>query len=331
LAWVRQISAVGMTVQSLLPISAAGYQHHWLHDDERDWPETNCYVDLWIEVLSSLGLDPLASLAFSLDVGFNGEQWDFFKHPSSDLRALYGLNVCEINVWRPLADHVIAHLELGNLLTVEVDAFFLPDTAGVSYGTAHQKTTIVPQMIDLDDERLGYFHNRSYFELHGDDFRGVLRTEAMQGSLPPYVEVIDTSLLRRSTADELAAVAESLLRVHLRNRRDGNPPRELAARITADLPWLRSHPEQFHGYAFGTLRQVGAWASTAAAFVQWLERPELNGAAEAFTSISATAKTCQFKLARVLAGRDVDLDELFDRMSDAWDSAYALLVGVYDA
>ncbi|HQZ33480.1 MAG TPA: DUF1839 family protein [Ilumatobacteraceae bacterium] len=318
-----------MTVHSLLPITAASYEHHWLHDDDRDWPETNCYVDLWIEVLNALNLDPLASLAFTLDVGFNGEQWDFFKHPANDLWELYGLKVAEINVWRPLADHVIAHIELGNLLTLEADAYFLPDTAGVSYGTQHQKTTIVPQMIDVDNERLGYFHNRSYFELDGDDFRGVLRTESTQTSLAPYVEVIDTSLLRQPTREELADVAERLVRVHIGNRPDGNPPRELATRITADLPWLRQHPDRFHGYAFGTLRQLGAWASTASEFVKWLERPELDGAAEALASISATAKTCQFKLARVLAGRDVNLDELFDRMSEAWDSVYAPLVRVY--
>ena len=33
--------------------------------------------------------------------------------------------------------------------TFETDAFHLPDTAGVSYGIGHQKTTIVAQFIDL--------------------------------------------------------------------------------------------------------------------------------------------------------------------------------------
>jgi hypothetical protein len=34
-------------------------------------------------------------------------------------------------------------------------------------------------------------------------------------------------------------------------------------------------------------------------------------------------------MARVLAGRTVDLDELFDRMADSWATAFATLVSAY--
>ncbi len=34
------------------------YTPHALHAAERMWPETNCYVDLWIEVLSAFGAAP---------------------------------------------------------------------------------------------------------------------------------------------------------------------------------------------------------------------------------------------------------------------------------
>jgi hypothetical protein len=43
---------------------------------------------------------------------------------------------------RPVLDHGrAAHFEV--LLTVEVDAFWLPDTAGVGYRETHSKTTII--------------------------------------------------------------------------------------------------------------------------------------------------------------------------------------------
>ncbi len=49
----------------VLGIDAATYVPHPLHTDKREWSETNCYVDLWIEVLNALGLDPVAAAAFT--------------------------------------------------------------------------------------------------------------------------------------------------------------------------------------------------------------------------------------------------------------------------
>lgn len=312
----------------LLPIDAQTYRHHWFHNDDRDWPETNCYIDLWVELLHALGLDPIASLACTLSVDFDGEQWEFFKPSLSDLRELYGLDVHEINVWRPLPYHIIGQLERGNLLTFETDAYHLPDTAGVSYGIAHQKTTIVSQFIDVDAQRLGYFHNRSYHEVGPDDFAGVLRLDEAAG-LPPYTELIDLAGLTRLDPRELRIVAAGQVLEHLAHRALGDPIAGLGERVKADVPWLRANPDRFHDYAFGTLRQLGAWASTAATFVAWLDDPQLADAVAAFNAISDASKTCQFKLARVVAGRDADLSELFQRMSDSRSVAYSLLVSTY--
>ena len=48
---------------------------------ERAWAETNCYVDLWVELLHALGHDPIAALPFTLAIDFEGDQWTFFKFP----------------------------------------------------------------------------------------------------------------------------------------------------------------------------------------------------------------------------------------------------------
>ena len=50
------------SVVSLLGLDPASYARHPLHDDDRDWPETNCYTDLWLELLHALGVDPVAAL-----------------------------------------------------------------------------------------------------------------------------------------------------------------------------------------------------------------------------------------------------------------------------
>ena len=82
------------------------------------------------------GLEPLAALPFTLAIDFEGDQWTFFKFPLADLDALYGVDVFELNVWRPLVDHLEEQLALGRPALVEVDAFYLPDTAGTSLSRA---------------------------------------------------------------------------------------------------------------------------------------------------------------------------------------------------
>ena len=124
---------------------------------------------------------------------------DLLQVPPEDLRALFGLEVAEFNVWRPTLDHAVEQLELGRLFIMDADAWFLPDTPGVSYRIAHVKSAMVPNMIDTGRARLGYFHNAGYFELEGDDFDGVFR----QGSyadptvLPPYVETVRLDRVRQ--------------------------------------------------------------------------------------------------------------------------------------
>jgi hypothetical protein len=57
--------AVGLP-EPALQISAShrGYQSHFSHAGERIWPETNCYLDLRIETLHALGLDPVPAFVW---------------------------------------------------------------------------------------------------------------------------------------------------------------------------------------------------------------------------------------------------------------------------
>ncbi len=319
---------------ALLPLSVEGYQPHGLHAVERSWTETNCYVDVWIEVLNALGLDPVAAAAFTLSADFEGDQWTFFKFPPEDLRTLFGLEVSELNVWRPVVDHVDEQLGLGRLCTVEVDSWFLPDTRGISYGMAHVKSTIVPQMLDRPGRRLGYFHNAGYFELEGEDFDGVFRlgNHAEAAGLPPYVEVIRLDRIRRHDP-ELVSRVVALTAAHLARRPPDNPVTRLGRRLADDLPWLASQDlETFHLYSFGMCRQCGATAELAADFVSWLnvhDRPGTEAAAVAFAELAAGAKSLQFALARVVRGRQVDLSGILGPMAEHWASGMAMLADRY--
>jgi Domain of unknown function (DUF1839) len=319
---------------SLLPITAASYQRHPLHSSDRVWSETNCYVDVWIELLHALGLDPMVASAFATSTDFEGDQWTFFKFPPEDLRLAYGIDVAEMNVWRPVLDHIVEQIQLGRWLTVEVDSYFLPDTNGVSYQLAHAKSTIVANSVDVENRRLGYFHNAGYYELEGGDFDALFHLDqyADADALPPYVEVIKLDRLHRAEGADAAATASTLLREHLQRRAHDNPIVRMAARIDADLEWLRqAEGETFHVWAFGICRQCGASAELAATFLHWLaERDQgqaiaLTAAAEQQQQLAEAAKSLQFTLARVARGRSTDIGPILDAMATNWQAASAAL------
>lgn len=307
------------------------YQPHPLHLGERDWVETNCYVDLWVEVLHALGLDPLAAASFTFATDFEGDQWTMFKFPPEDLWLLYGISVAELNVWRPLAEHLAEQLGYGRLLTVDVDAWHLPDTRGITYHTDHQKTTLAVEMIDLERSRMGYFHNASYYELEGEDFEGIVGGSAA-GPLPPYVEVIRLDRLRPRSTPPLDEVLE-LTAKHLSRRPADNPMIRFRDRLESDLEWLvHQDMETFHRYAFGACRQCGATAELSASFVGWLDERVggglLDTAAE-FQRISSLAKALQFSLARGMRGRAVDVTDQLDAMASAWETGMEQMVKRY--
>ena len=52
---------------------------HPIHGEDRVWAETNCYVDLWIELLHALGLRPLAALPFTLAHRLRGRPVDVLQ------------------------------------------------------------------------------------------------------------------------------------------------------------------------------------------------------------------------------------------------------------
>jgi len=313
------------------------YASHPLHDDERTWPETNCYVDLWIEVLHAQRLEPTAGLAFTLGLDFEGDQYTFFKYSLDELRLLYGVEVQELNVWRPLAEQAAEQVELGRFFMPEIDSFYLPDTAGVTYQIDHGKSSIAVDQIDIEKRTLKYFHNRGYHTLTGPDFSGALRRDEhspVPGVLPPYAEIAKLERVVHLPPGELAERSVGLLRKHLALRPARNPIARHREQIVRDLEWVKSEPlATFHLYAFATVRQAGACFGLTASYLRWLEAQGQKGlepAAAAFETISTTAKTVQFKLARMAnLKRDVDVTPLLQAMELAWDEGMSRLADSY--
>jgi hypothetical protein len=311
-------------------VDPGAYARHSIHGAERTWLETNCYTDLVIEMVHGLGHDPAAMLAFTLGIDFEGDQWTFFKPPASDVQDLYGLDIQELAIWRTVLDHVVEQVNAGRIVMVELDAFWLPDTAGTAYQLTHQKTTVGVNEIDVDAARMAYFHNQGYYALDGDDFRRIFDIR----TLPPYAEIakpLPGFVAPRGPALLEASLA-TLARQLARAPRD-NPFPRFKARLARDVERLKSASlEHFHKYSFATLRQYGACFELAQTYLQWLMAQGVEGLevpAHAFGEISQGAKALQFQLARTVArGKPLDAAPL-DAMGTHWEVAMTLLRSRY--
>jgi hypothetical protein len=312
----------------VLKLDPAGYRCHGLHAPDRVWTETNCAADLWIEALHALGLDPVAGLGFTLGSDFDGAQWRMFTYPEETLALLYGVGVDELNVWRPLRSHVLEELSAGNLVAFDADAWWLPDTAGLTYRCAHQKTTVLASMIDVGRGRLGYLHNTGYYELEGEDFEALLPADPRPETMPPFT--LQVRLAGRHVDgpvdDDLVL---RLAALHVRRRPLDDPVGRMGTRAAADLSWLRaSGLDTFHRWAFGTVRQCGANAELASAFARRLDALGVSGAGEsagALDEVAVGMKAAEMALARGVRGRDLDVEAVFAPLSLRWSLGIELL------
>jgi Domain of unknown function (DUF1839) len=319
------------SIRAIPGLSAEGYVRHTLHRDVSPWVEKNCYVDVWVELAHALGLEPLAMLSVSTSVQFDGDQWTFLKPAHSDLWELYGLDVQEFNVWRPLVEHASEYLRTARLISTEADAFWLPDTAGTDYRRKHTKSTVIMAEIDVPGERLGYFHNGGYFELAGEDFRQTFNPDgrAEPAWMPLFAEVIRIDRVRRLPASELRSLAARMLTREIDRRPVENPFAAFEQRWRHDLPALQEAGiDHYHAWAFANLRQIGAACELGARFIEWLVDPATDVSRSLVArhdEMSAIIKALVLKGARaVMVRKPLDFSSL-ETLHGHWDDCTRML------
>lgn len=312
-------------IVSLLGLDPASYDPHRVHGTERAYPETNCYTDILIELLHARGDEPLAAMAFTVRTDFEGDQWTFFKPPPEDLERLFGIDVHEMQPYRPLPDQVAEQLAAGRTMILELDSWHLPDTAATSYRTEHVKTSAIMEAIDPGAERLRYFHNTGLHELDGEDYRGVFRLgrRYSEDVLPPYAELVRFDAGPRLHGDALRAASLDLLARHLERRPGSDPFARFGRRLADDLEaLLAGDAARYHAYAFATVRMVGSALELCASHVDWLLGREGAPASAALARIVAASKLLSFKLAR---RRPFDPAPLLAGMGADWEAAMVAL------
>jgi hypothetical protein len=298
----------------------AGYERHLLHDEGRTYLETNCYTDIIIELLHACGYEPLAAFGHLVRMDFEGDQWTFFKPPPEDLERLFGVDIHEMQPYRPLPEQIAEQLGLGRTLIVELDSWYLPDTASTSYRSEHVKTSVAADAIDIESQTLRYFHSAGLFELSGEDYRGVFRIgEFSDDVLPPYTELVRFDAGERLEPDALRAAAFELLGRHLRRRPQDNPFHRFGDQLAQRLPeMLGAGLEQYHAYAFATVRMAGSAFEVLADHARWLIGDGSEPAVDAMREIVDGCKALSFRLAR---RREFDSAPLTAALADAWRRA----------
>jgi hypothetical protein len=302
-------------------VDGASFRPHVLHRDGRTYLETNCYMDIVIELLHARGYEPMAALGFLVRMDFEGDQWTFFKPPPEDLQTLFGVDIHEMQPYRPLPVQIAEQIERGRMMIVELDAWYLPDTSATTYRAAHVKTSIAADAIDPAGETLRYFHNTGLFELRGEDYRGAFRLtdEFSADVLSPYTELVRFDAAVALGDRELRAAAHRLLARHLAKRPRENPFEQFGIHLQQQLPsLLESGLDTYHAYAFATVRMAGAAFELAASHTEWLLGRDGERAVTAMREIVEACKTLSFRLAR---RRQFDPEPLLATLRSAWADA----------
>ncbi|KVX68146.1 DUF1839 family protein [Burkholderia stagnalis] len=305
---------------------ARHYRAHPLHGQEMVWKQTNCYVDMWLEVLRWWGFNPYAALPFTLALDFEGDQFTFFKFPHDELERLYGIVVQEHSIYEPLDRHIETQVARGHLMIVEVDAWFLPDTHGISYRAQHTKTTIGIDAIDRGHRQLGYFHNSGYYVADGLDYDGLVGHGSPM-ALPPYVECAKRRFAPLAERALCEASLDALQR-QLRRVPAVNPIAAFRRQLRIDARTLADAPlERFHAYSFNSVRQLGANFELFGHYARWLQASGCTGPfadlRAACERIANEAMVLEFRLARACSrGKE----ERGDSSLEAIEAAYRDLV-----
>jgi hypothetical protein len=312
-------------VISLLGLDPASYEPHAVHSGDRAYTETNCYTDIIIELLHARGDEPLAAMGFTVRMDFEGDQWTFFKPPPEDLEQLFGVDIHEMQPWRPLPEQIAEQLAAGRSMIVELDSWYLPDTQSTAYRTEHVKSSAIMEAIDVDAKRLRYFHNASLYELDGEDYDGIFRLGRAFSDdvLPPYTELVRFDAGPRLEGEDLRGASQELLRNHQLRRPEVNPFTRFGEHLAADLPGLlEGDAAHYHAYAFATVRMVGSAFEICASHVDWLLGERGAEAATALREIVNGCKVLSFKLAR---RRAFDPEPAVAALATGWDEAMTRL------
>ena len=277
---------------SLFGHDPATYRPHAIHTGERTYLETNCFTDIISELLHARGDEPVASFGSFVRMDFENDQWTFFKPRPGHGAAVRRRHPRDPAV--PRIPHQVAEqLALGRTMTIELDGWYLPDTAATSYGTGHVKTGVIAEAIDLAGNGSATTTTRPSTSSRATTSGRLPNRGGVVAGRPAAVHRADPVRRRPGhPRPELHEVARGLLRGHLDRVPPGNPFDRFADRLSADLPsLLAGDAALYHAFTFATFRMAGAGFELLASHAEWLLGERAGPATDAMGASSKAARS----------------------------------------
>ncbi len=256
---------------------------------------------------------------------FEGDQWTFFKPFPEDLELLFGIDVHEMQPYRPLPEQAAEQIAQDRTLIVELDSWYLPDTQGhepIAPNTSRARSWSRASI--RASERLRYFHGTGLYELAGEDYRGVFRLggDFSEDVLPPYTELVRFDAGPCLRGAELREAARTLLRGHLAHRPAEQPLRALRrsarARPAAPAGGRRERLSRLRvcDRQDGRLGVRGRLPLRR----EWLLGDAAGPASQALQRIVEGCKVLSFRLAR---RRPFEPESALSALAAAWDRRWS--------
>ena len=292
LAGVRARSARRCDAAGRRDLDPATYRRHAVHGDGRIWAETNCYVDIWIELLHALGPRAGGRAAVHARDRLRGRSVDVLQVSAAAICSSCTASTCRNS---PSGGPLVgAHRGAGRAgpAGARRARLVLPARHG-----GHRRTAR-PREVDRrrDGDRSRACGSSATFTARAITSSRATTSpprsacdDADPARLPPYVEFVKThdapspDAARRDLGRSAAAPpARGAAR---------QPVRSLRAAVRA-RPRRRSSPRTSSSSistSFATLRQFGACFELSATYLRWLAaqgETGLEDAAAAFRTIS---------------------------------------------
>jgi hypothetical protein len=249
-------------------------------------------------------------MSFTVGLDYEGDQFTFYKIPPGDLELLYDVQLLELSIFDDLEQHVAEQVKRDRIVLVEEDGFYLPDTKGITYHTAHKKTTIGVNSIDPSSGTLTYFHNDIFGTLEGDDYQHVMY-KVDPPVLFPYTEFIKRHGRLDRSEREYKHTALTLLEKHMFRLPRTSPVAAFRGAFAGHVQKLNA--VSFHEFAFNHFRMFGSNFEYLGSFLEWLT----GTASDECTQLAKISKLMQFKTLRMVArGKFDPLDEQFDQLEE---------------
>ncbi len=248
---------------------------HALHHGKLVWIETNCYVDLWIELLHHFGCDPHAALNFTVTQAFEGDQFTFPKFSLDDISRLYGLQTQELAIYDSLEGHVVEQTKRGQVVVVEVDSFYLPDTRVPHIGRCirRRRSRSLRSIRRQSTLRTSTTPASSSCRAKTTTASSVVCCPISRATCRRSFLMWNSSSARPPLEGEaLTQRSVDLLRLRLIDRPAANPISQWRAEFPEHLRALLEHDiSYYHLYTFNVIRQLGFNFELLSKYLAWLD------------------------------------------------------------